>query len=337
MKCPNCNADNAEGAKFCKKCGSSLEKSRVTHENMVRSISEKAAPKSSNSNTKIIIAVIAVLAVVFAGAFVAFSGMFGGEVPLHEEDFEIFTILAPDGSRFDEFSSLPSYANVGGFIYLENVGDYSNEVGFLGISTIAYSSVPDEFSLKEKNNGAAIYEATEDGKTVYLVEKRIDDYEFSLMGHDLDTLKKMADSIKITDKNKLSQQSESENTSTQSQAQVQQTAPKTTSSQPLKIEGGSFSTGSGLSDKTYAKIYVGSGHAGEKVQVQIFYSRDGNLLNDGNIVPKTVSSDGYVEVASADSYEYYPDYADISLYDSAGNLVDARSVALSPTSGSQTF
>lgn len=118
--------------------------------------------------------------------------------------------------------------------------------------------------------------------------------------------------------------------------QATQTQPVKTST-PMTIQGGTFSTGSGLSDKTYAKIYVGPEHAGENVKVQIFYSRDGAYLNDGNIVPKTVTSDGYVEVTSADSYKYYPDYAEISLYDSSGDLVDIMNVALSPTSGSQSF
>lgn len=105
----------------------------------------------------------------------------------------------------------------------------------------------------------------------------------------------------------------------------------------MSILGGSFSTGGGLSDKTYASINVGPEHAGEKVKIQIFYSRDGSDLNDGNIVPKTVSSDGYIEVASAEPYKYYPDHAEINLYDNSGKLLDTQSVSLSTTSGTQTF
>ena len=82
---------------------------------------------------------------------------------------------------------------------------------------------------------------------------------------------------------------------------------------------------------------MGSDHAGENVKVQIYYSRDGSYLNNGNIVPKTVTSDGYIEVASADSYKYYPDFAEISVYDNSGNLLDAMDVSLSPSSGSQSF
>ena len=82
---------------------------------------------------------------------------------------------------------------------------------------------------------------------------------------------------------------------------------------------------------------MGKEHAGKSLTVQIWYSRDGNTLNHGNMVPVTVHSDGYIEVASADAYHYYPDHATINLYNSAGNLLDSRSVTLSPESGTQRF
>ena len=105
----------------------------------------------------------------------------------------------------------------------------------------------------------------------------------------------------------------------------------------MDIYGGSFETGSGLSDKTYASIYVGSEHAGEDVKIQILYSRDGNSLNDGNMVLKTVDSSGYINVKSADAYKYYPDYAIINIYNTQGVLLCTQSVSLSPESGTQTF
>ena len=116
--------------------------------------------------------------------------------------------------------------------------------------------------------------------------------------------------------------------------QATQSTPATTS---MSILGGSFSTGGGMEDKTYASIYVGPEHAGENVKIQIFYSRDGNTLNNGNMVPKTVDSSGYIDVKSADAYKYFPDYAEINLYDNSGNLLDTQSVSLNPESGTQTF
>lgn len=117
--------------------------------------------------------------------------------------------------------------------------------------------------------------------------------------------------------------------------QTSQSAPKT---QSMTIKGGSFSTGSAEEDLTYASIYVGTEHAGEKVTIQIYYSRDGTLLNHGNMVPNHVKSDGYIDVKSADAYKYYPDFAEINLYDETGTvLLDSQSVSLSPESGTQTF
>ena len=55
------------------------------------------------------------------------------------------------------------------------------------------------------------------------------------------------------------------------------------------------------------------------------------------MVPATVHSDGYLEIASADAYHYYPDYATIKIYDSNSNLITTKSVSLSPQAGTQTF
>ena len=330
MKCLNCGSDNADTAKFCRKCGTPLEKKIITHKKVINSIQNKET-KPDNNNVKIIIAVIAVIAVVLAGAFFFLTDGFKGEVPLHEEDFEIFTMMVPDGSNFEEYSSVPDMG-FGGFVYLENNGDYSDEVYMLAISTSEIGSPHSEFDFKESHNGIDIYER----EGLYLLEKKIDKFTFKLMGNDVNTMEKMINSIEITDVDKLTDESTSQPVSTPSSTTTQQPASSAPST-PMTIKGGTFSTGSSLSDKTYAKINVGSEHSGEKVKIQIFYSRDGMDLNNGNMVPKTVSSDGYIEVASADSYEYYPDFAEINLYDSSGNLLDTQSVSLSPESGSQSF
>ena len=104
-----------------------------------------------------------------------------------------------------------------------------------------------------------------------------------------------------------------------------------------RIISGSFSTGSAASDKTHCTIYVGSEHAGENVKISVLYSNDGYALNQGKIVPKTVSSDGYVKVASASAFDYYPDEAYITLYDNNGNVLDTQTVYLNENSGKQTF
>lgn len=218
MRCPNCNSENSDTAKFCKKCGTPLEKKQVTHENLINSMNKDSA--GSNTTKYIIIALIAV-AVVLAGAFVYIYGFGQNQTQDTQQQVENNQTVEPD----DEPAHVQST---------------------------------------------------------------------------------------------LQTQSQSATTS-------------------MSILGGSFSTGGGLEDKTYASIYVGPEHSGEKVKIQIYYSRDGSDLNNGNMVPKTVNSEGYIEVASAESYKYFPDFAEINLYDNSGNLLDTQSVSLSPEKGTQTF
>lgn len=219
MRCPNCNSENNDGAKFCKKCGTPLNKKVVSHEKMINSMNKE---NSGNNTTKYIIVALIIVAVALAGAFVYLYG-------------------------FNHDNSQNNQAQV------------------------------------QNDNQSSV------------------------------------------DNSEPVQASQSS----------QSAQPQASSS--MSILGGSFSTAGGLEDKTYASIFVGSEHAGENVQIQIFYSRDGSTLNNGNMVPKTVDSSGYIEVASAEAYKYFPDYAEINLYDSSGNLLDTQSVSLNPDSGTQTF
>ena len=218
MRCPNCDSENNDGAKFCKKCGTPLKKNTMSHESMINSMSDK----SSDNTTKYIIVALIIVAVVLAGAFV----------------------------------------------YIYGFGNNDN---------------------KSQDTSAPIIQNN-------------------------DTDDASVEQAKTT--------------------QTTQSTPATTS---MSILGGSLSTGGGLNDKTYASIYVGPEHAGEKVKIQIYYSRDGSDLNNGNMVPKTVGSSGYIEVASAEAYKYFPDFAEINLYDTSGNLLDTQSVSLSPEKGTQSF
>lgn len=42
-------------------------------------------------------------------------------------------------------------------------------------------------------------------------------------------------------------------------------------------------------------------------------------------------------MSSADAYKYFPDHAEINIYDTNNNLLDSHNVTLSPSSGIQTF
>ena len=217
MRCPNCDSENSDSAKFCKKCGTALEKKSISHKNIINSMNDKKTER--DNTTKYIIVALVIITVVLAGTLAYIYG-FG-------------------------------------------------------------QNLSDDTQVQPDENNQSVNESEEPA-----------------------------------------------------QAQTQQTTQATSA---MSILGGSFSTGGGLSDKTYASINVGSEHAGENVNIQIFYSRDGSDLNNGNMVPKTVNSEGYIDVASAEAYKYYPDFAEINLYDASGNLLDTQSVSLNPESGTQTF
>ena len=112
---------------------------------------------------------------------------------------------------------------------------------------------------------------------------------------------------------------------------------ETKKSDNIYIGGGIFKTGSGLNDKTNAKIYIDGGHPGESIIIKIKYYRDGNSLNTGNMVTETIHDDVYVHINSADAYKYYPDKAYIELYDLDGNLQSTQTVTLNPDSSTQYF
>ena len=105
----------------------------------------------------------------------------------------------------------------------------------------------------------------------------------------------------------------------------------------IYVGGGIFKTGSSLDAKTNAKIYIDGGNPGESVKIKIKYYRDGNSLNKGNLVTKTIQNDGYIDINSADSYKYYPDKAYIELYDLDGTLQSTQTVTLNPDSSTQYF
>ena len=314
MNCPKCGSKNSDSAKFCKQCGANLNSDTVG---------------SDDKNKKIIIVLIAVIAVLAVGIILYAGGVFGSNVPIETQEFDGFKIDVPVGSDFklsDEHTTDSKNIFVG---YL-NKGDYEMEAFGFQVGTNASEKILKSFAEFERKDGdVKIYKNESDRHTYYEAFKKGDDANIIIYGDDVELITKMAKSFEDKDFKKLASKSTPKTTSSSS------SSSKTPSS--ISILGGSFSTGSADADKTYASINVGTAHAGESVIVQIWYSRDGNMLNNGNMVPATVHSDGYLEIASADAYKYYPDYATINIYDSASNLLTSQSVSLSPESGTQYF
>lgn len=318
MKCPNCGNENNDSAKFCKSCGASLKTDDakiITHK------------KEDNNNTKIIIAVMAVVVILLAGVLLYTSGILNTEVELQNQEYKGFSLDVPVGSNFVLDQSNTKKANKLFLSYVNN-GEHSEIAKFDVGNNITEKKVKADAEFVESDGNLKVYKSNDE----YKVYTEGDEANIVVYGSDLNTMKRMAKSFVDDDFSKIK-------TGTDKAKTQETTSAQTTSSTPssISILGGSFSTGSADADKTYARINVGTAHAGEDVIVQIFYSRDGNSLNHGNMVPATVHSDGYLEIASADAYKYYPDYATINIYDSGSHLLTTQSVSLSPTSGTQTF
>ena len=93
----------------------------------------------------------------------------------------------------------------------------------------------------------------------------------------------------------------------------------------MRIINGTIYSGGYTNDgRIVCTLYVGTEHANEHVQISVLYKEHALALNEGKIVPTTVTKEGLVIVKSADSIKEMPDYANINLYDVDGNLLDNR-------------
>ena len=315
MKCPECGSENNANSKFCKNCGKKLKTDKI---------------KVENKDKKLIVALIVIAALLLSGILLYATGVIGPQMEFETKNFDGFTIDVPKDSKFvldQSYTTDPK--NI--FVSYLNKGDtFYDASGIIVGTNVTKKVAAFDFELVGTDGDLTIYKNESTEITLYKVFKKGNDANIILLGGDLDALKHMANSYYDKDFKKLA--------ATALDPSSPSTASSASSSQSMSILGGSFSTGSSLSDKTYAKIYVGPGHSGEQVTVQIWYSRDGTTLNHGNMVPAHVDSSGYISISSADAYSKYPDHATINLYDSSGSkLLDTISVNLSPTSGTQTF
>ena len=326
--CPECGSENSDSAKFCKSCGAKLTAHEdlkiVNHEN-----------KTKDNKNKLIIGGLVIVVVILAIILLYAGGVFGSNVPLETQEFDGFKMDVPTDSKFvlDE-SYTTNKKNI--FVGYLNDGKNVDKAGAFSVGTNLTEEITGAFAKLEETDGdIKVYKNDTEDETFYIVFKEGKDANIAIYGTDANTMKRMAASFEDKDFKKLYQKSSDPTTPTANTQQT--TAPVAPATTAMTILGGSFSTGGGLEDKTYADIYVGPEHAGENVIIQIFYSRDGGSLNDGNMVPKTVDSSGYIQVASAEPYSKFPDHAEINLYDSSSNLLDSMSVDLSPSEGTQSF
>ena len=186
--CPNCGSSISPAQEFCTECGS----------NLANPVRESFREKAKNDR-KVIVAAIAVIAVVFIGALIVMVGTGDSDIPLVEEDFEVVSMLVPEGSYFVETDSLPSYGDLGGYVSLENAGDYYTDVGAIMFSTIeGGSEAPlEEVALERVDGDVHIYK-DRNGADAYFITRQVGPYEINVIGSNENAIVKMLKSAEVT-------------------------------------------------------------------------------------------------------------------------------------------
>ncbi len=332
MKCSNCGCENSRNAKFCKQCGNKLETHSMAYQDIASKINKNNSQKSSFLSEYKVLIIAIIIVLIVAGAACAFVLS-----QTHYKNISVIgvTMEVPDSDSDVNIQS-DSYST-----YVDN----KNHVSVYGLDTsesFGYMSVfesvraayngsvnlidSEGIPINKSSNGTVTYYGCYGSKHIFIV------------ANDDKIITDIVKSIQVPyDDSDDSDDDVDENVDIPEEINSSSVNDSDDDVEDLEILGGSISTGSSLSSKTYADIYVGEDNAGEKVKVTAVYSRDGAVLNNGNILPRTVDSSGYVSFSSAKAFKKYPDTAIIYLYDKSGDLLDIRTVYLEPDSGTQTF
>lgn len=335
MKCSNCGCENSRNAKFCKQCGNKLETHSMAYQDIASKINKNNSQKSSFLSEYKVLIIAIIIVLIVAGAACAFVLS-----QSHYKNISVIgvTMEVPDSDSDVNIHS-DSYST-----YVDN----KNHVSVYGLDTsesFGYMSVfesvraayngsvnlidSEGIPINKSSNGTVTYYGCYGSKHIFIVAN--DDKILT------DIVKSIQVPYDDSDDSDDSDDDVDENVDIPEEINSSSVNDSDDDVEDLEILGGSISTGSSLSSKTYADIYVGEDNAGEKVKVTAVYSRDGAVLNNGNILPRTVDSSGYVSFSSAKAFKKYPDTAIIYLYDKSGDLLDIRTVYLEPDSGTQTF
>ena len=200
--CPDCGKPTTEPDRFCENCGKPIEPGQEfcseCGTSLAGPVRESFTDKIRNDR-KVILAAAAVIAVVFIGALIVMAGAGDSEIPLVEEDFEVVTMLVPENSYFVETDSLPSYGNIGGFVVLENAGDYRGDVGSMIFSTIdGGSDAPLEDVALERVDGDIHIYKDRNGADAYYITRQVGEYKIDVIGSNEDAIVKMLKSAEVT-------------------------------------------------------------------------------------------------------------------------------------------
>lgn len=189
MDCPKCGTENSDNSKFCTNCGEKL-----------------SAPTTSAKNDKdkkIIIGLIAVIAIMLVGVALFASGALGPSVAYETKHFDGFDIDIPEGSEYklsQSFTSNPKNMFVG---YLNHGKHELDAFGFHVGNNLTEKVLEFDAEKISEEDGVTLYKNESDGMTIYKAFKKGDDANIAVFGYDPEMIKHMAKSFKDDDFKKL--------------------------------------------------------------------------------------------------------------------------------------
>ena len=187
MKCPKCGNENDDNAKFCKSCGEKLEKPAI----------------AGDKNKKIIIALIAIV-IILAGVVAYTSGILS-PVELKTQEFDGFTLDVPVNSNFvlDESLSTPN----GAFVEYWNKYENSFDLVYFMVGTNLTEDMIVDKGPVETDGDLKVFKNESDGQTIYEVLKSDGKVGIIVSGDNPDTLKRIANTFKNKDFEKVTKTS----------------------------------------------------------------------------------------------------------------------------------
>ena len=147
----------------------------------------------------IVIAVAVILIVV--GAYLIITNQSSGEISVESADmalkthnFKLFSADIPKGSNFTVKNEND------GMKFYQNNGSYDKNIsGIIITKGLTDTLIGDNSQLISNSSNEKIYAFEFKNETVYRYVSVHDDVDVNLMGHDLNLLKEISDSIKIKD------------------------------------------------------------------------------------------------------------------------------------------
>ena len=314
LRCPRCGKQLKDNALFCSRCGSKINPtSRINP--VVANRASLAGNKVADGNSKsdssgfgssaVLFATIALIAILLAGA--AFAVMDTGDSDDNDDNGKVVSFSGKDipVEKFGNKYQITNIYNLNAYYFaFLNVDLYDIDVlAFIG-NPIAPDNAADNGNVydKELKDVVVVPEAddSDDDKDTSSNDDKDTSSDDSDEGiSDLSEL--MDSSSSSTDDSSSSSDDKSSDSDSKSSDDKSSDSDSKSSNEPdiSTITINSVTVTGDSNDNAECEIYVGSEYAGCQVEVSALYTSNGQSVNDGQPVTKTVDSNGKITIKSS--------------------------------------